>query len=85
MVWPLGYLCYVWIVLHILCQYFFHLYVIEITVKTEYITDNSNQIWIIFAYRYENISQIKFEQELMEDHFTHSDLDGFGGGISSTR
>ena len=58
---------------------------IEITVKTEYITDNSNQIWIIFAYRYENISQIKFEQELMEDHFTQSDLDGFGGGISSTR
>jgi hypothetical protein len=72
-------------VLHILCQYFFHLYVIEITVKTEYITDNSNQIWIIFAYRYENISQITFEQERIEDHFTQSDLDGFGGGISSTR
>ena len=72
-------------VLHILCQYFFHLYVIEITVKAEYITDNSNQIWIIFAYRYENISHIKFEQELMEHLFTQSDLDGFGGGISSTR
>lgn len=35
--------------LHILCQYVLQVYFIEITIKTGYLTNNSNQIWIIFS------------------------------------